>query len=143
MQKHASWQAATQDTINDAIARAVRGGGADSQIDLFEGGKETPAIKLPMPYMETWTTPPRLLLDAQGRRHIIAFYHAGEHPAFRDYVVGSDDDPTVILTAKGPTAKASQGKKRHPAESEARSIRSSLRLDSVFELFGFRANDSH
>jgi hypothetical protein len=87
-----------------AIARAVRGGGADSQIDLFEGGKETPAIKLPMPYMETWTTPPRLLLDAQGHRHIIAFYHAGEHPAFRDYVVGSDDDPTVILTAKGPTA---------------------------------------
>jgi len=46
--------------------------------------------------------PPKLLVDAKGNQHIIAFYNAGEHPAFRDYVVGSDEDPTVILTAKPP-----------------------------------------
>jgi len=87
-----------------AIVRPVRGGDNGSPIDLIENGKQTPAINLPSPYMETWFTPPKLLLDAQGRRHIIAFYHAGEHPAFRDYLVGSDDDPTVILTAKGKSA---------------------------------------
>ena len=85
-----------------AITRAVRGTESGSQIDLFEDGKRTPAIKLPTDYMETWTTPPKLLVDAKGNRHIIAFYKGGEHPSFRDYVVGSDEDPTVILTAKPP-----------------------------------------
>jgi hypothetical protein len=87
-----------------AIVRAVQGAVNGSPIDLIENGKQTPAINLPSAYMETWGTPPKLLLDAQDRRHIIAFYHAGEHPAFRDYLVGSDDDPTVILTTKGPSA---------------------------------------
>jgi hypothetical protein len=87
-----------------AIDRAVRGGNNDSPIDLIENGKQTPVVNLPSPYMETWVNPPKLLLDAQGRRHIIAFYHAGEHPSFRDYLVGSDDAPTVILTPKGASA---------------------------------------
>ncbi len=85
-----------------AIDRAVRGTETGSQIDLFENGKASPVIKLPMPYMEVWTNPPKLLVDAKGRQHIIALYHAGEHPGFRDYVVGSDDEPMVILSAKGP-----------------------------------------
>jgi hypothetical protein len=85
-----------------AIVRALRSSESGSQIDLYEDGKLTPAIKLPTDYMETWLTPPKLLVDAKGNRHIIAFYSAGEHPAFRDYVVGSDEDPTVIMTAKSP-----------------------------------------
>lgn len=85
-----------------AIARAMRSQESGSQIDLFEDGKQTPVLKLPSAEMTTWVTPPKLLLDAQGRRHIIAFYNAGEHPNFRDYVIGSDDDPTAILAAKGP-----------------------------------------
>ena len=85
-----------------AMVRAVRGAESGSQVELFEDGKHTPAIKLPTGSLETWTTPPKLLVDARGNRHIIAFYKAGEHPAFRDYVVGSDEDPTVILAAKSP-----------------------------------------
>ncbi len=87
-----------------AIARAMRGTETGSPISLIEDGKQTPALTLPTPYMQTWSEQPRLLLDASGRRHVIAFYEAGEHPGFRDYVVGSDDEPTVILTAKGPKA---------------------------------------
>jgi hypothetical protein len=85
-----------------ALVRAVRSAESGSQIDLFEAGKFTPALKLPTDYLETWQNQPKLLVDAKGNRHIIAYYKAGEHPAFRDYVFGSDEDPTVILTAKPP-----------------------------------------
>ncbi len=60
-----------------AIVRAVQNANNDSPIDLIENGRQTPAINLPSPYMQTWVNPPKLLLDAQGRRHIIAFYQAG------------------------------------------------------------------
>jgi hypothetical protein len=86
-----------------SIVRALRTSEEGSRIELFEDGKQTPAIKLPSPYTEVWTNQPKLLVDANGKRHIIALYKGGEHPAFRDYVVGSDDEPTVILTAKGPS----------------------------------------
>jgi hypothetical protein len=85
-----------------ALVRPMRGGDNTSHFNLFEDGKQTPAVSLPSSYMETWGNPPKLLVDAQGRRHIIAFYTAGEHPSFRDYLVGSDDEPTVILAAKPP-----------------------------------------
>ena len=44
---------------------------------------------------------PTLLVDAKGRRHVIALYLAGEHPNIRDYLLGSDDEPTVIRAAVG------------------------------------------
>ena len=44
---------------------------------------------------------PTLLVDAEGRRHVIALYLAGEHPNIRDYLLGSDDEPTVIRAAVG------------------------------------------
>jgi hypothetical protein len=86
-----------------AIARAMRTAEEGSRIELFQDGKQTPSIKLPSAYMEVWSNQPKLLLDAKGRQHIIALYNGGEHPAFRDYVVGSDDEPSVILTAKAPS----------------------------------------
>ncbi len=73
----------------------------DARYALIEDGKITPAVTLPGNYMYVWLNPPRLLLDSQGRRHVIALYGAGEHPNFRDYTLGSDDEPTVILSAKG------------------------------------------
>jgi hypothetical protein len=85
-----------------AISLATTSSEPSSPIVLFEDGKETPVVKLPSEHMMTWQSPPKLLLDAQGHRHVIAFYRAGEHPNIRDYVVGSDDEPLVIFSPKGP-----------------------------------------
>jgi hypothetical protein len=41
------------------------------------------------------------LLDAKGKQHVIALYLAGEHPNVRDYMLGSEDEPTVIRAAVG------------------------------------------
>lgn len=66
---------------------------------LIEDGKEG----------ETWTFPdlsyhgysdiPTLLIDAAGKRHVIALWYGGERPNVRDYVVGTDNEPTVIRAA--------------------------------------------
>jgi hypothetical protein len=85
-----------------AIDRGMRDPDPGSRVELIEAAKQTPAIKLPTPYMQVWPNPPKLLLDAKGRNHIIALYAAGERPAFRDYLLGSDDDPAVIMAAKAP-----------------------------------------
>ncbi len=70
-------------------------------LELIEDGKQSPAVDLPT--LDSEENPPRVLLDAKGRRHVITLYLAGEHPSFRDYLLGSDEDPKVILAAKGPT----------------------------------------
>jgi hypothetical protein len=70
---------------------------------MIENGKQTPALTLPSDAFGAFAAhPPRLLLDAKGKRHIIAKYDAGEHPAIRDYLIGSDEDPTIIMAAKPP-----------------------------------------
>ena len=66
------------------------------RIHLIEGGAQTPVVNLPNKSFNIWRYPPRLLLDARGRQHIIAMYEAGEQPNIRDYLVGSDDEPTII-----------------------------------------------
>jgi hypothetical protein len=71
-----------------------------NRINLIENGKQTPAIELPGETFRTWHYPPTLLLDAQGRKHIIAQYESGEQPNVRDYLVGSDTEPTIIRAAK-------------------------------------------
>ncbi len=48
---------------------------------------------------------PTLLIDAKGKRHVIGLYLAGEHPHIRDYLLGSDDEPTVIRAAVGLDGK--------------------------------------
>ncbi|MGN6370229.1 MAG: hypothetical protein ACTHN5_18385 [Phycisphaerae bacterium] len=73
----------------------------NAEIDLFDGGKGTKVLTLP----PTWkfnASPPRLLVDAKGKKHIVALYDAGEHPSVRDYVIGSDDEPATLISAKPP-----------------------------------------
>lgn len=71
-----------------------------NKFHLIENGMETPAIELPGRTFDTWVDPPRLLLDAQGRRHVIAWYKTGEQPHIRDYVLGSEAEPAIIRSAK-------------------------------------------
>ena len=69
--------------------------------ELIENGKAGQGIELPALSFHAWKDIPTLLVDAKGKRHVIALYLAGEHPNIRDYVLGSDDDPTVIRAAVG------------------------------------------
>jgi hypothetical protein len=72
-----------------------------SRYEVIENGKAGQIIDLPELSFHAWYDMPTLLVDAKGRQHVIALYIAGEHPNFRDYLIGSDDEPTVILAAKG------------------------------------------
>lgn len=67
---------------------------------MVENGSENLALTLPGSVSGYWQYPPTLLVDAKGQRHIIAWYKAGEQPNIRDYVVGSDAEPTVIRASK-------------------------------------------
>jgi hypothetical protein len=69
--------------------------------ELIENGKAGPSIELPALSFHAGKDIPTLLVDAKGKQHVIALYLAGEHPNIRDYLLGSDDDPTVIRAAVG------------------------------------------
>jgi hypothetical protein len=69
--------------------------------ELIENGKAGEGIELPALSFHASKDIPTLLLDAKGRRHIIALFLAGEHPNIRDYPLGSDDEPAVIRAAAG------------------------------------------
>jgi hypothetical protein len=69
--------------------------------ELIENGKAGQGITLPALSFHASKDIPTLLFDAKGQRHIIALFLAGEHPNVRDYLVGSDDEPTVIRAAAG------------------------------------------
>jgi hypothetical protein len=85
------------------IAQLTNLNDQNSIMQVIENGKQTPAITLPPDAFGGFTVhPPRLLLDARNGRHIIAKYDAGEHPAIRDYLLGSSADPTIIMAAKPP-----------------------------------------
>ncbi len=70
-----------------------------NRFEIIENGTQKPAIELPGSASDFWNYPPQLLVDAQGRRHIIAMYPRGEQPSIQDYVVGSDAEPTIIRAA--------------------------------------------
>jgi hypothetical protein len=72
-----------------------------SPVALFEAGRQTPICDLPYTSAPKYGDNPRLLVDAKGRRHLIALFTAGESPAVRDYLVGSDDEPAVVRAIKG------------------------------------------
>jgi hypothetical protein len=72
-----------------------------SRYEVIENGKAGQIIDLPELSFHAWSDMSTLLVDAKGRQHVIALYLAGEHPNFRDYLIGSDDEPTIILAAKG------------------------------------------
>jgi hypothetical protein len=69
--------------------------------ELMENGKTGQIIKLPELSFHAGKDVPTLLVDAKGQRHLIALYLAGEHPNIRDYLLGSEDEPTVIRAAGG------------------------------------------
>lgn len=71
-----------------------------SVFELIDNGQTTgPMLTLPDLSYHGWSDIPKLLVDAHGRRHIVALYNGGEHPNVRDYLVGSDDDPVIIRAA--------------------------------------------
>ena len=69
--------------------------------ELIENGKAGQKIVLPELSAHAGKDVPTLLVDAKGKRHLIALFLAGEHPNIRDYLLGSDDEPTVIRAAVG------------------------------------------
>ncbi|MDE2126060.1 MAG: exo-alpha-sialidase [Armatimonadetes bacterium] len=66
-----------------------------TRIAIVEGGKQTTAVTLPTSTVETY--PPWLLVDAQGRNHIIVDFGGGEEHSVRDYVAGTGQY-TVLKT---------------------------------------------
>jgi hypothetical protein len=69
--------------------------------ELIENGNAGQKTNFPELSFHGCKDIPTLLVDAKGRRHVIALYLAGEHPNIRDYLLGSDDEPTVIRAAVG------------------------------------------
>ena len=67
-----------------------------SYYELIENHAIGPSINLPELSYHGWRDIPRLLVDAAGQRHFIVLYPAGEQPSIRDYLVGSDEEPTII-----------------------------------------------
>lgn len=80
-------------------------GSDNRQYCIYDGAVAKPVVKIPNWYSLDGN-PPRLLVDAAGKEHIVALYPAGEQQSFRDYVVGSDDEPTTIMSAKAPKGTA-------------------------------------
>ena len=72
----------------------------NNRIHIAENGGESLALRLPGNDRDLWVCPPKLMVDAKGQRHIIAWYNAGEQPNIRDYVLGSEAEPSVIRAAK-------------------------------------------
>jgi len=70
-----------------------------SRFQLFERGKAGPFIDFPNLSYHSWASFPRLLVDAEGRSHLVALYPKGERPSIRDYLIGSDEEPDVIRQA--------------------------------------------
>jgi hypothetical protein len=70
-----------------------------SRDELIENGKAGEIIDLPALSFHAWADVPALLVDAKGQRHVIALYLAGERPNVRDYLLGGEDEPTVIRAA--------------------------------------------
>jgi hypothetical protein len=69
--------------------------------ELIENGKTGQIIKLPDLSFHSEKDFPILLIDAKGKRHLVALFLAGDHPNVRDYTMGGDNEPTVIRAATG------------------------------------------
>jgi hypothetical protein len=83
------------------IAQLVNLSDQNTNMQVIENGKQTPSITLPpAAHGDFASHPPRLLVDGKGVRHIIAQYDGGENHAIRDYLLGSDAEPTIVMAAK-------------------------------------------
>ncbi len=70
-----------------------------SWYELIENGKAGPMLGLPALSFHAWRDIPTLLVDAAGKRHVVALYLGGEHPNIRDYLIGTDEEPVIIRAA--------------------------------------------
>jgi hypothetical protein len=83
------------------IAEVTRRGDDGTHFKIIEQNNQTPGVDLPGVDSAYWRCPPTLLVDAQGRKHIVTMYQGGEHANVRDYLVGSDSEPTTIYSVTG------------------------------------------
>lgn len=72
-----------------------------NRFQIIENGTQTTAVELPGLNRDYWSFEPTLLLDAQGKRHVITWYLPGDAPGVRDYIIGDGAEPTVIRAIKG------------------------------------------
>lgn len=70
-----------------------------SRFELIENAQAGPHVDLPDLSYHGWRDIPTLLVDASGTKHLVLLYPAGERPSIRDYLLGSDEEPTIIRQA--------------------------------------------
>lgn len=75
------------------------------RFQLVENNQQYAALELPGTSYTYWHYPPTLLLDAQGRRHVVTMYQYGERQSVRDYVLGSNAEPQVVRATTAGTGK--------------------------------------
>lgn len=76
-----------------------------NRFQLIENNTQSAAVELPGPVYTYWHYPPALLLDQQGRRHVITMYQYGERQSVRDYTLGANAEPEIVRAAKAGTGK--------------------------------------
>jgi len=84
---------------------AAMGATDGDHFKIIDAGVPKNGLDLPGTDYQYWVSPPVLLVDAQGRQHIITMYPHGEQPNVRDYTVGDDSEPKVIRAVKGNAGK--------------------------------------
>jgi hypothetical protein len=72
-----------------------------SRYQLIENGQQGAFVDFPQLSFHGWRDIPTLLVDAAGKRHLVALYPEGEHPNIRDYILGADQDPVIIRETVG------------------------------------------
>jgi len=77
----------------------------NAKFQLIENNTQYAAIELPGRDFRYWLYPPTLLVDAQGRRHVIATYPYGDAQSVRDYALGSNAEPQTVRAARAGTGK--------------------------------------
>jgi hypothetical protein len=90
------------------ILAQVEKWGANEQTNRFqliENNTQYAAVELPGPSFTYWGYPPTLLVDEQGRRHVVTMYPYGETQSVRDYTLGSNAEPVVVRAATAGTGK--------------------------------------
>ncbi len=68
---------------------------------VFEKGKPGAFLEIPDLSYHAVRDVPKLLIDAQGKRHVVTLWPKGEHASVRDFLIGTDEEPTVIYQASG------------------------------------------
>lgn len=90
------------------LAQVTKPGVGDepnNRFQLIENNTQYAALELPGTSYTYWHYPPTLLVDQQGRRHVITMYQYGETQSVRDYILGANTEPEIVRAAKAGTGK--------------------------------------